>query len=187
MPPSNPIDLTSLWTDPFWRWHILFSIVFWAALLVMSYRSVRLLSRLPDFEHKDEMLWGARWWVLIFLGIIVLSGIIWYAGLRLTGHFSPLTIYVPCALVLIMLHYGLGSWRMHAPGAVLTYWQLKRKKKTVTKEVVYYIARTDTDSVTLSDEHRGCEWLNADAARERLTFENSRRVLQDALAVIEGG
>jgi bis(5'-nucleosidyl)-tetraphosphatase len=65
-------------------------------------------------------------------------------------------------------------------------YSFKRKKKTVAKEVVYYIARTDTDSVTLSDEHRGCEWLNADAARGRLTFENSRRVLQDALAVIEG-
>jgi bis(5'-nucleosidyl)-tetraphosphatase len=66
-------------------------------------------------------------------------------------------------------------------------YSFKRKRKTVAKEVVYYIARTETDSVNLSDEHQGCEWLSAPAARERLTFGNSRRVLQDALAVIEGG
>lgn len=66
-------------------------------------------------------------------------------------------------------------------------YSFKRRKKTVAKEVVYYIARTDTGSVKLSDEHQGGEWLNAGAARERLTFENSRRVLRDALAAIEGG
>ena len=94
----------------------------------MSYLSVRLLSRLPDFEHKDEMLWGARWWGLIFLGIIVLSGIIWYAGLRLAGHFSMLTIYVPWIAFLIALYYAIGSYSMRGPGAILLHWDLKRTR-----------------------------------------------------------
>ena len=134
MPPGNAIDLSSLWTDPFWSWHILLSIVFWAALLVMSYLSVRLMSRLPDFEHKDEMLWGARWWELIFLGIVVLSGAIWYAGYRLTGHFSMLTIYIPWATLLIAIYYGMASWSMRGPGAILVYWELRRTKQPVQLE-----------------------------------------------------
>ena len=64
-------------------------------------------------------------------------------------------------------------------------YSFRRKKKMVAKEVVYYIARTKTDAVTLSREHQGCEWLPADAAHERLTFENSRRILKRAQAMID--
>ena len=134
MPAGNAIDLTSLWTDPAWRWHIVFWVVASTAFSVMSYLSVRLLSRLPDFEHKDEMLWGARWWELIFLGIVVLSGAIWYAGMRLTGHFSMLTVYIPWATLLIAMYYGMGSWSMRGPGAILAYWELSRGKQRVELE-----------------------------------------------------
>jgi len=64
-------------------------------------------------------------------------------------------------------------------------YSFKRKKRTVTKEVVYYIARTETDAVRLSKEHQDCDWLPAEAAHERLTFENSRRILRRARAAIE--
>jgi len=132
MPTGNAIDITSLWTDPFWSWHILSSIVLWAALLVMSHLSVRLLYRLPHFEHKDEMLWGARWWMLILFAIVILlPGAIWYVNIRLTGRVWLLSIWIPWAAVLIAMHYGLGSWTLRGPSAILTYWQLKRKKETV--------------------------------------------------------
>lgn len=52
--------------------------------------------------------------------------------------------------------------------------------KGVEKEVVYLLARTDTDAITLSAEHESCAWLDLYGALEAVRHENLRGVLRDA-------
>lgn len=134
--PSVIDCLKSIWADPWWRWHSIMSAIFCLALLTVSYASLRLLRRLPDFKHKDEMMWGARWWILIFFGIGLSSAVTWYATTTITliERFSLLTVYVPWVAFLIALFYGIGSWSMRGPGAILVYWQLSRGKQPVQLE-----------------------------------------------------
>ena len=56
----------------------------------------------------------------------------------------------------------------------------KREDKTIFKEVVFYLASTGTKNITLSHEHEDSEWLEYLDAEGRLTYSNSRKVLEKA-------
>ena len=59
-------------------------------------------------------------------------------------------------------------------------YSFRRNNRSVKKEVIYYVARTECAEVCLSDEHQACIWLPLREAGRRITFENSRRVLKAA-------
>jgi len=61
----------------------------------------------------------------------------------------------------------------------------KRAGKTVYKEVVFYLLETKTDSVRLSREHVGFDWLHYDRAYERLTYKNAKETLRKAHEFLE--
>jgi bis(5'-nucleosidyl)-tetraphosphatase len=48
------------------------------------------------------------------------------------------------------------------------------------KQVVFFIAKSNTDQVRISHEHSRYEWLTWEKAQSRLTFANARNVLRDA-------
>ena len=52
--------------------------------------------------------------------------------------------------------------------------------RAVHKSVVFFLARTQTAKVVISDEHRGYSWDTMDAAIKKATFENARKVLEHA-------
>ncbi|MHC4134619.1 MAG: NUDIX domain-containing protein [Planctomycetota bacterium] len=52
--------------------------------------------------------------------------------------------------------------------------------KGVEKEVVYHLAHTDAEEITLSPEHESCAWLDLDRALEAVRHDNLRGVLRDA-------
>jgi bis(5'-nucleosidyl)-tetraphosphatase len=52
------------------------------------------------------------------------------------------------------------------------------------KQVVFFLARADSDAVKISHEHSGYEWLDYDRTLGRLTFDNARKVLRDASAFL---
>jgi 8-oxo-dGTP pyrophosphatase MutT (NUDIX family) len=56
----------------------------------------------------------------------------------------------------------------------------KRRGGVVLKEVIFYLARSHTKEVRLSYEHKGYVWLNFKEALDRLTFKNSRNLLEAA-------
>src|SRR3989338_6396255 len=56
----------------------------------------------------------------------------------------------------------------------------KRNGTLVSKEVVFYLAKTKSIKTKISSEHLKCQWLPYEKALERLTFKNSKGVLQDA-------
>ncbi len=56
----------------------------------------------------------------------------------------------------------------------------RRQGSTVHKEVVFFVMEAYTDKVQLSFEHIGYAWLDYQHAMEKLTFKNSKDVLQKA-------
>ncbi len=56
----------------------------------------------------------------------------------------------------------------------------RRQGSTVHKEVVFFVMEAYTDKVQLSFEHVGYAWLDYQHAMEKLTFKNSKDVLQKA-------
>lgn len=62
----------------------------------------------------------------------------------------------------------------------------RRGRKTIYKEVAYFLVEALSDKVRLSYEHVGYEWLNYDTALKRLTFRNARNVLKKAQRLLKG-
>ena len=59
-------------------------------------------------------------------------------------------------------------------------WFFKREGKTVHKEVVYYLAETKQENITLSFEHQGFAWLPYQEAIKQVTFKNAKEILEKA-------
>jgi|SRR3989338_6579638 len=56
----------------------------------------------------------------------------------------------------------------------------KLKDELISKEVVFYLAKTDAEKVNLSFEHIGFIWLSYDKALDKLTFKNAKEILKKA-------
>lgn len=55
-----------------------------------------------------------------------------------------------------------------------------RDEESFSKEVVYFLGRTEQREVSLSKEHGDFAWLGYEEALERLTYETSKRLLRKA-------
>ncbi|MFA5135661.1 MAG: NUDIX domain-containing protein [Patescibacteria group bacterium] len=60
-------------------------------------------------------------------------------------------------------------------------WVFSYKGTLINKDAVYFIARTETKAVKLSDEHRSYAWLDGPDALEKLTFGNTKKIFIEAL------
>ena len=54
-------------------------------------------------------------------------------------------------------------------------------QEQIGKEVVFFLATTKESKVTLSHEHIDYSWLDFDSAFSRLTYDNARQILQNAI------
>ena len=59
-------------------------------------------------------------------------------------------------------------------------YKYRKKSKLINKAVIYYLAETKSKKVVLSFEHINFEWQTFDQALQKLSFENSKRVLRMA-------
>lgn len=54
----------------------------------------------------------------------------------------------------------------------------KKDKELISKDVHFFIGKANTDKVTLSEEHKGYEWLPFKEAIDKLTFNNAKELLK---------
>ncbi|MGN6368922.1 MAG: bis(5'-nucleosyl)-tetraphosphatase [Phycisphaerae bacterium] len=54
------------------------------------------------------------------------------------------------------------------------------RKGRIHKTVTYFLGRTRTEEVAISEEHTGYAWMSYEDAMERLTYENARELLRAA-------
>lgn len=63
----------------------------------------------------------------------------------------------------------------------ITYFFRDARKGKIHKTVMFFLASTAVEHVTLSDEHVGYVWLSAEKALQRLRYPTAKRVLTSAL------
>lgn len=52
-----------------------------------------------------------------------------------------------------------------------------REGERISKTVVFFLGRTESSQVKLSNEHQGFAWLSPSEAKAKLTFENAKKIL----------
>jgi bis(5'-nucleosidyl)-tetraphosphatase len=52
--------------------------------------------------------------------------------------------------------------------------------KDILKFVTFYLAKTQTKEVNISDEHNGFDWLPHQEALKRLSFKNAKEIIKKA-------
>jgi len=63
-------------------------------------------------------------------------------------------------------------------------YEYERDGKKRPKTVHFFLAKTDTENVSISREHQGFEWLAGKEAGERITYDDEKEVLEKALSAI---
>ena len=56
-------------------------------------------------------------------------------------------------------------------------YKFRSEGRPIRKKVVFYLARTGTEEVALSDEHIAYDWLGFEDCLDRATFDNAKSVL----------
>lgn len=64
-------------------------------------------------------------------------------------------------------------------------YRYSKGRRLVHKEVIFFLARTKTSSVTISHEHVGYAWKKYDDAMKQLTFQNAKNLLASARAFMK--
>lgn len=54
------------------------------------------------------------------------------------------------------------------------------KEELIHKKVTFYLVKTNTEKITISDEHLDFVWLDFKNALEKTTYQNSKSVLSKA-------
>lgn len=63
------------------------------------------------------------------------------------------------------------------------YFQFQGKK--ISKDVVFFLAQTQSQEVRISFEHKNFAWLPYERAMERLKYDNAKNILQKAHGFFE--
>ena len=64
-------------------------------------------------------------------------------------------------------------------------YNFRKRDKLVYKEVVFYLSKTKKKEVELSFEHKDYAWLPYKEAMERLSYDNSKNILEKTKIFIE--
>ena len=56
-------------------------------------------------------------------------------------------------------------------------YNFQKGNEIVSKEVIFFLAESNTKEVELSSEHQNFVWLNDDSAYNKLTYANAKEVL----------
>ena len=67
---------------------------------------------------------------------------------------------------------------------VIKYMYTSKEGVIISKEVTFFLAKSPTDTVILSPEHGEYQWLPFKDAYKRITYTNSRKVLERANQVL---
>ena len=65
------------------------------------------------------------------------------------------------------------------------HYMYMKEGQRVSKDVIYFLAKTKQAQAKVSEEHSGYEWLSYEKAMERLTFKSDKEVLEKAEAYLK--
>ncbi len=82
--------------------NIFFVAIFIGLIALVGHFSYRFLRGLPDFEHKAQMMWGAKWYWAIVLAACAIGSLTMYLGITVTQYMTT-SILVADALFWLII------------------------------------------------------------------------------------
>ncbi|MCK4322933.1 MAG: hypothetical protein KAW89_00285 [Armatimonadetes bacterium] len=108
--------------NSYWSWNL---IITGGVLLYVDARSLlswTFLRRAPDFTHREEMMWGALWWPVIFTAVLATMHAAWTIAPNSVHHYL-LGFTVPYGILLVLLATkGIGTWTLRGIGLIDAVW-----------------------------------------------------------------
>lgn len=96
------------------------------------------------------------------------------------GHLEKGETEIVAAIRELTEETGISDVEILKPFREEIYYTYDLNGKPSNKMVAYFLGKTSGKNVTLSHEHHDFVWLPYDVALEKITFENSRKVLEKA-------
>ncbi len=60
----------------------------------------------------------------------------------------------------------------------------KKNDELAHKKVIFFLGETEKEAIQISEEHQGYDWVAFDEAKERVTFQNARKLLTKSRAYL---
>lgn len=98
------------------------------------------------------------------------------------GHVDPGETDAGAAMRELREETGIADARLIDGFCREVQYVFRARKEAIHKTVVYFLARTDADAITLSHEHTAFAWLAYDHALARVSYANSKDLLRRAEA-----
>ena len=113
------------------QWGAVLAIGALAFVWLVGYLSLRFLRDLPDFEHKREMMWGAKWHWAIYASILTASILTMYFGFTLSPYpTTSLLVALALMWVLFALDLVLLPHQNSGQLAIVDLWTARLKKQS---------------------------------------------------------
>ena len=96
------------------------------------------------------------------------------------GHLEPGEDTKMAALREVKEETGLSELELFDGFSFKIIYEFFKNGNKVKKDVVYYLMKTNSQMVTISDEHIGYMWLSYEKALNTLTHKNSKNLLREA-------
>lgn len=80
---------------------------------------------------------------------------------------------------------GIADFRLFKDFKHRIEYNFQKKNELVPKEVIFFLAESNTKDVKLSSEHQNFIWLNFDLAYSKLTYVNAKEVLSAVKTFLE--
>lgn len=58
------------------------------------------------------------------------------------------------------------------------HYYFRYKNTLSSKDVIYFAGKTQQENIKISDEHQNHDWLPYDQAKEKLTFDNAKNMIE---------
>jgi bis(5'-nucleosidyl)-tetraphosphatase len=101
------------------------------------------------------------------------------------GNVEPWETEIEAARREILEETGIVYVRFVEGFSQTIFYNYRRDGRLVQKRVKFYLARTSTKDIKLSNEHQDFRWLDYDSALATLTYESARNVLISGNRFIE--
>lgn len=96
------------------------------------------------------------------------------------GHLEPGEDTRMAAIREVREETGLNDLEVFDGFTFTINYEFFKNGNKVKKDVVYYLMKTNSQSVTISEEHIGYMWLPYEKALDTLTHKNSKNLLMEA-------
>jgi 8-oxo-dGTP pyrophosphatase MutT (NUDIX family) len=101
------------------------------------------------------------------------------------GHVEPNETEIETALRELEEETGIKDAKVHDGFREKIHYFFRKEEGLISKIVIFFLVRASDKDIALSFEHQNFEWLPYKDAYEKMTFKNTKKILEKALKFLK--